>query len=292
MRLIFEQDCRIKNEIESTLGLDEFKSILNNLFGYKLEPILYLVITIDDTLKFINTVNEYCEMLNEEKLDIKDKNIEVVGKCITGLSEIGILQQAIIIKECILRGFLYFILHKCHGYNFDNDILKKINSNAIIFLHEFGHAIDGQQRVCRAERRNIPTNDFDAISEIGQSLFGEYFAEKCAYDKILTIADVNRIESTKENLIDYITNEYKIDKYTKVRRIIYFFVQYIAYYHVKKIKVPFYDEYKNDEKICIYIECLHEMENVIIFLNLLYPYIAKRENIKEFVRVYYKIMEL
>jgi len=104
----------------------------------------------------------------------------------------------------------------------------------------------------------------DCLIDIGQTMYAEYCAETFAYSKLLCAC---RINSVKNDLTDCILTYQKGDINKRVRRIVYFFLQYLAYYHATNMEVEFYKEFEDDEKIGCYIPVFKEIESAIEGLN-------------------------
>ena len=275
--VIIEENC-VDKIILSIITPILQKSVLEIIEAYKLESLKYMVIADNDTENYENTIEKFALILGCESCRDGDDNYQSAGKTLEGLSAEGKFSQVIIIKS----GLIMLMLMELNGANELIDSccmdmrMKGLGVSCVI--HEIGHAVDNENIykirgfVNNKIYYNLDEELNEYIEESAYSLWGEYYAEKFAYQFIKSI-DL-QMESEKEYILKDCIMKYSKGKSRneivgRVYRILYLFVHCVAFFHSQN--ETYLEKVVNDTILSDYIVFFAGIELAINNAEKQYP---------------------
>lgn len=281
MKVAVERNCcnYLYDERLAPLLIPTFEKLANEAGLTSLD---YFVIADTDVVNYCESVKKYASILDTEASVTQDGNYFTTGKTISGVDEDGKLHQAIVIKSGIweMAAIEYAQLHELLPKEVIENPEVSIGAVSLI-LHEFGHAIDEENRFSISGTKNKKTqydlsHEFDEyIRQTALSLWGEYFAESFACKNDFTLRSI--AVSNTNNLLDCIKS-YSLgtdfnSQLERVYRILYYFMFVLAESHQQSTSkiVSVYEDMKQDPIVAEYISLFMRAERAIIGLRQDYP---------------------
>lgn len=300
MKFVIENNCYNSEAVEMVNPY--FQPFIDKLLSKaELNSLDYFVVADSHDDNYANSIQKYAVLVGTEVHITQDESYLVAGKALDGIDSDGKLHQAIVIKSSVWV---------CAAYEYmlsqgllKEDVKKQMNTppymSLALILHEIGHVVDGaiQYRIWGTVNTKIAYdlryeyNEY--VTQTALSLWGEYFAESFAYQTIRCEEDLTLEKESK--LIDCILN-YSLNKNSELERayrILYFFVQRIAFVHQQSNfhRVFNYEKLEENEVTMIYIPLLARTEMAIANLFRTYPNWDADKELVEFSEVFKDFVE-
>lgn len=277
--IIVEENCT-NRECFISIAKELDKFIKNIVSSQNLDSLRYIVVADSNIENYRKSVEKYAKILGKDVYVTNDGSYNVAGKSIEGFSESGEYIQAIIIKSALVLGMYADLLTKeevSKQFSAEYETLKNVGLATVI--HEIGHAVDNANvykiRGYLNEKiyYNLAVELEEYIVNTAYSIWGEYFAETYSY-RVLSTMELST-PSKEEELIScmkFFSKEKNINAVVeRIYRILYWFVQCIAYSHIQKLMCFDYEKYSEDEIVSAYVPFLARTEITIVNMLSEYP---------------------
>lgn len=300
MKLIFESNCSVpaKGEVEGVTPVLQ-KFIENIVERYHLDALEYFVIADSDPQNFGETVKKYADIVGMDTHILNHASYQAAAKFLDGVDDQGVYRQAIVIKGMFwTQGFCDLL--RLTG-ELSQQLMEKTEDvkyrSLKTIVHEIGYAVERMYQFQRegycdtqsAFDLSISEEYTNYLERSGLSAWGEYFAERFCY---AILGENARVDSKDTSVLDCIKTYCKGDMRNqiteRVYRILYFFVQQLAYLH--QIGEGYdYSALEEDEEAREYLPFLKPIEESV---QKIYAELPEWDEsaMASFVDVYHKLL--
>jgi len=257
MELIIVGNCRLKNEIMNVYdnGLKYLNELLNKINIQSLRKIVVTDYSFDNYQKSVREISKHlCNHIN-----LANDGDVGAATVISGINETGEFEQIVFYRGDIFLSYCEYFLDESYftGLKSMDDRNYLIHSSEIAFeciIHEIGHVIERnfiykKYNYFQLDKQYNLVNELDEyIISVMLIIWSEYYAQRFMY----SLVDNYQLPNNEE-IIESVENcedRGFSNNLDTVKKILYWFVLYISYYHKVNEAIPIFNDLRL-AKVCL-----------------------------------------